>query len=427
MIIGTIVAGGFLIAAGLVFANQKSSRVSGPPIEENNVLTGDAKATTAAVLTKETGIVEYKVPDVDFFSPLEGDEVQVPPGTVIKTGDDGLAHVLFPDNSVMSLSQNSQVTVEFAEESVSIFQAIGNTWHRVESVIEGNSYTVETPSTLATVRGTEFNVGVIDEETSEVYVIESVVDVSKLVEDANGQIVIQETKPVEQDKHVEIDSSTTRAMAINPMPQSRKTTAWFQRNRDISERFAQSEDSASDKSDISNRDRRLDAIMHLKDQNLPKPDPKPIPESYRQRLQDMEKRPSLYERYKEDLSSPKNETDELNYRDNTRTEVRGTNIQALPTKSDLLEKTIDSLNTNQPKSDDGSRFQDQSTEDVKKNSTTDQQQIEQDKSGNDIQERQDLQKPLPVEEEKPPLRFDQDTNKFDGSRFDKNTKFQFSQ
>jgi len=131
-----------------------------------------------ALIHKEFGEVFVTLPNKEEIN-LQND-ISIPSGTIIKTGN-GSAIVAFIDNSVMTIDKNTEVEVTYTDTDISIMQNMGNTWHRVSSLVSSdNSYEVTTPTALATVRGTIFGVKVSKEGTTNVIVKESVVDISEM-------------------------------------------------------------------------------------------------------------------------------------------------------------------------------------------------------------------------------------------------------
>lgn len=264
----------FLIAVyGLgTYVKQRTAKAaSGPEIlTPTPFVAGISDTQDTALLTKETGDVQYKLPNAESFVSLDSNEVKVPTGTSVKTGDESLAHVVFPNNSLMSLSKNTEIVLNFEDGKINIFQILGNTWHRVEKVLQGQSYTVETPTTLATVRGTEFNVGMLPDGGAEVYVMESVVDVSKIAK-TDGEMKIEETKKVEKDKHIFLKKADAeKPMQVVDLPANKKNTAWFKRNTKITEEIKKAEEEmqkkeGQDPAEVGKapeHSQKMDALMH---------------------------------------------------------------------------------------------------------------------------------------------------------------------
>jgi len=142
----------------------------------------DLGATAIIIPTANTVQVTYP----DGSSSDVHEQLEIPQGTSVKTDSNGEATIIFADNSVLTMDFNTEIKLTEIptpeSSSTSIFQLVGNTWSRVQSVTEGGSYEVETPSLVAAVRGTSFGVGVEDtaDAISEVIVTESNVDVSPI-------------------------------------------------------------------------------------------------------------------------------------------------------------------------------------------------------------------------------------------------------
>lgn len=106
-------------------------------------------------------------------------------GDKIKTFPDSKATIIFPDNDVLRLDNNTEITLldlvsSDTDAKVKIEQNFGNTWSRVESILDKKrEYSVETPTLVATVRGTVFNVDATSTDESWVGVTESTVDVER--------------------------------------------------------------------------------------------------------------------------------------------------------------------------------------------------------------------------------------------------------
>lgn len=111
-------------------------------------------------LIKESDPVFFSNSDTNYQQMLE-DELTLQSGYFIKT-EGGSAHIIYPDNSMTSIDSNTQLQVFVKTSGIDIKQTLGNTWHRVQKVIGTKSYSVETPTAIASVRGTKFAVEVND-------------------------------------------------------------------------------------------------------------------------------------------------------------------------------------------------------------------------------------------------------------------------
>lgn len=108
---------------------------------------------------------------------VESDVVQVNGNAVqgeqdLKLNDDiktvnGEATVILYDSVVVTLEPNSEVTIsKLVQDHPGIKQVSGSTWTKFADVVGITTFDVETPTTVATVRGTEFGVDVQGNESS---------------------------------------------------------------------------------------------------------------------------------------------------------------------------------------------------------------------------------------------------------------------
>ncbi len=109
-------------------------------------------AATAAILYVETGQV-----DVDTGKGWQAgtDEMELAEGNKVRTGD-GEATVVLLEGEVLHLEPNSEVTLSEIGKTIKITQTTGETWNKITKISGIEEYTIETPTTVATVRGTEF-------------------------------------------------------------------------------------------------------------------------------------------------------------------------------------------------------------------------------------------------------------------------------
>jgi len=129
---------------------------------------------TAAILYIDRGQVEINIGR----GWLSGtDEMELAVGSQIRTGD-GEATVVLMEGEVITLLPDSEIKLdEISGSRIKISQLAGETWNKVSKISGISEYTIETPTTVATVRGTEF---FISEESLEV--IEGEVDFWKRAE-----------------------------------------------------------------------------------------------------------------------------------------------------------------------------------------------------------------------------------------------------
>lgn len=104
-----------------------------------------------------SGEVTFKATPNDTFQQATASPTIIPNQAIVHTNI-GKASVLLPDNSTISLENNTEITVNYSKKTTSIYQGIGTTYHRVEKLLSGSTYQVQTAGTLAAVRGTKFAV-----------------------------------------------------------------------------------------------------------------------------------------------------------------------------------------------------------------------------------------------------------------------------
>jgi cytoskeletal protein RodZ len=109
----------------------------------------------------------------------------------IKTGEDSTASIILFKSSIIRLASNTEVTlkeiIKEAETSVKIEQEAGRTWNTVQKMSGIDNYEVETPTTVASVRGTSFDVYILADGNITITVVNGTVKVTTF--DENGDVV----------------------------------------------------------------------------------------------------------------------------------------------------------------------------------------------------------------------------------------------
>ena len=110
---------------------------------------------TAAILYIDEGSVEV---DQGRGWITATDQMELKQGNKVRTGE-GSASVVLLEGEILHLEPQSEVTLtEISPEKARISQTAGETWNKVTRISGIKTYEVETPTTVATVRGTEFYV-----------------------------------------------------------------------------------------------------------------------------------------------------------------------------------------------------------------------------------------------------------------------------
>lgn len=96
----------------------------------------------------------------------------------VKTLGNGMALIVLYESVMVTLEPNTEVSIKLlSEKNLVVSQNSGSTWNKFSDLAGVKSYNVETPTTVATVRGTGFGV-IVSNGDSEIDVGEGVVDVS---------------------------------------------------------------------------------------------------------------------------------------------------------------------------------------------------------------------------------------------------------
>lgn len=220
----------FLVSAGLYF----NSKVFGDKKVVNNT-NSSSVAGDKITLIKEFGEVFSKQSE-NPYTPLNDDEKELSSGSFVKVGN-GSAHVLFPNNSLVSIDSNSEIQINYENGNTNINQLAGSTWNRVKKLTSNESYTVTSPTALATVRGTKFAVELSKKasDLSGFYTIEGKVNISQL--GANKELLTNDE--VVSPQFIEVKPFTVKDNPVNKgnlLPEVNQGR-WFMRNRDIDKLF----------------------------------------------------------------------------------------------------------------------------------------------------------------------------------------------
>jgi hypothetical protein len=125
--------------------------------------------TTPAYLVVDSGTVFVN-------GVLTQNEQDLKKGDIIRT-ESGEATVILYDSIIISLESNSEISLEaLTKDHPQVKQVSGSIWTKFADVVGIQQFDVQTPNTVATVRGTEFGVDV-DGNNTVVPVGEGTVDV----------------------------------------------------------------------------------------------------------------------------------------------------------------------------------------------------------------------------------------------------------
>lgn len=123
-----------------------------------------AEAIGVAYLHIESGTVEVNQGN-NWEKAIDGMSLSL--NDRIKTLDDSEASIIIYDSIITSLESNTEISIQVLKDDfVKLEQSKGSTWNKFIGLAGLKGMEVETPTTVATVRGTEFGIDITDAEES---------------------------------------------------------------------------------------------------------------------------------------------------------------------------------------------------------------------------------------------------------------------
>ncbi len=153
-----------VLMGGLWFLSDRASRsdkvLVTTPLVSESTLQNDSPSATLEVFSPQVFVI---LPgSAEKSEATDGQKILV--GSKIITGEKGRAQLLFPNKSVTRLDTSTEVTlVKLTEEPVQIEILLEKRriWSRVAKLLGQESFTTETSTVTAAVRGTSFGHGIL--------------------------------------------------------------------------------------------------------------------------------------------------------------------------------------------------------------------------------------------------------------------------
>ncbi len=159
-----------------------------------------ASPTRVAVLNIEQGNVQVDIGQgwVDAT-----DEMDLSVDDKVKTGQDSQASIVLYESVIISLEPSTEIGIlDLAKQNIKLAQDSGETWNKFTALAGVGGLSIQTPTTVATVRGTAFGVGMT----------------SLLVGEGKVDYTFEgETITVEQDEKAELEMTTENRAAKKTM------------------------------------------------------------------------------------------------------------------------------------------------------------------------------------------------------------------
>jgi len=113
----------------------------------------------------------------------------------IRTGEDTYASVILFGNSIIRLDNNTEILlkeiIQQAETTnITIEQETGRTWNAIKKISGIDNYEVQTPNTVASVRGTTFNVDLTTSGSTNISVVNGTVNISRFENGTIGDTIV---------------------------------------------------------------------------------------------------------------------------------------------------------------------------------------------------------------------------------------------
>lgn len=242
VLVGLMLAG-FVTSVIVIRSMRVTPQTSALPA---SVLSQTAVASVSATLTIDRGMALIKS-DNQWHAGTDGQMLYQ--GDSVKTNPGSQASLVFINIGELRLEQQTEITLTtLTPIAVHVYQTIGDTYSKVKKLFDpASSYEVETPTAVASVRGTAFGVLVDALQESRVVVSENIVDVAPIVREGEirtrlpaasvreneGTIVNQET----------ITQSAATRLAPPVLPKTivlpQEKTIWIEQNRQKDRDFDQ--------------------------------------------------------------------------------------------------------------------------------------------------------------------------------------------
>ena len=121
------------------------------------IISGFVQAETVARVMKMSGDVLFKRLGQTSFSEKASLGAEVNNGDAIKVGEQGFAAIIYLDSkSIIKLKPNTQFEIMDTRSTRSINIEFGTILNEVQKSVSGRTFRVETPVSVASVKGTEF-------------------------------------------------------------------------------------------------------------------------------------------------------------------------------------------------------------------------------------------------------------------------------
>ena len=90
----------------------------------------------------QSGDVSFRTKNDLEYSKITNEKIEVKSNTFVKTGSNSKAVVITPNNSVMSLDENTEIQLKSNNHETNIQQFVGNVWYRINKLQEKEAFNI---------------------------------------------------------------------------------------------------------------------------------------------------------------------------------------------------------------------------------------------------------------------------------------------
>ena len=188
-----------------------------------------ANANKIAVVTKVKGLVELMPTGIKLFSKLKAGTI-LADGDKIRTGTSGFAAIIFiDDKSTLKLKGNSEAVITGQRTAASISKKINIDSGTIRATIkkQNSSFVIQTPTSVASVKGTDFWLLTDPDKGDQVIGLEGIVSL-KNIETGQDVDVVQGMSGISTpDGDIGVEETEASSIPTDPSDSSEEGPSQF--------------------------------------------------------------------------------------------------------------------------------------------------------------------------------------------------------
>ena len=188
-----------------------------------------ANANKIAVVTKVKGLVELMPTGIKLFSKLKAGTI-LADGDKIRTGTSGFAAIIFiDDKSTLKLKGNSEAVITGQRTAASISKKINIDSGTIRATIkkQNSSFVIQTPTSVASVKGTDFWLLTDPDKGDQVIGLEGIVSL-KNIETGQDVDVVQGMSGISTpDGDIAVEETEASSIPTDPSDSSEEGPSQF--------------------------------------------------------------------------------------------------------------------------------------------------------------------------------------------------------